>query len=110
MQNSEYTIEQLAWERNMLALKYAMRVNAMSDFIDAAILDKDTDTACGWYFDDDGTRVISLDHGKICFRIPDDFNVGRLPQIEAPEKIKCMSDKQWEYIADCCGIKGQKKC
>jgi hypothetical protein len=64
------------WERNMLALRYAD----------------------GWYFDDieDNTyladgypvaryegwrRVLSLDGGKMTFHVPDDFDVGNLPQI-----------------------------
>lgn len=53
-------------ERNLLALKYAD----------------------GWYFDTDNNwdgwhRVLSLDEGACCFHIPDDFNVGNLPQIGA---------------------------
>ena len=53
-------------ERNLLALKYAD----------------------GWYYDGDNnwpgwTRVLSLDGGRMCFHIPDDFLVGNLPMIES---------------------------
>lgn len=53
------------WERNVLALRYAD----------------------GWYNDDDSAfkgwrRVLTLDSGKICFHIPDEFDVGNLPEVE----------------------------
>lgn len=66
--NKDLSIEQQKdgayWERNMLALRYAQ----------------------GWYYDHDNNwegwkRVLSLDGGKLCFHIPDDFDVGDLKQI-----------------------------
>ena len=53
------------WERNMLALHFAD----------------------GWYNDTDNNwegwkRVLSLCNGAMCFHIPDEFDVGNLPQIE----------------------------
>lgn len=70
------------WERNVLALHFA-----------------DTAAGDGWYNDDvpvegpqsrglwkprfDGwRRVISLQNGSITFHVPDDFEVGNLPEIE----------------------------
>lgn len=53
------------WERNMIALRFAD----------------------GWYYDTDNNwegwlRVLSLDGGRMCFHIPDSFDVGNLPQIQ----------------------------
>jgi len=52
-------------ERNLLALHYAQ----------------------GWYRDTDNNwegfqRVLSLDHGRLTFHIPDGFDVGNLPEID----------------------------
>lgn len=61
----EETKDLAYWERNVLALKYA------DGFY------KDTENNYpGWL------RVLSLEGGKITFHIPDDFNVGDLPEIE----------------------------
>jgi len=68
--NEKMTVDEtkdLAYlERNLLALRYAD----------------------GWYYDTDNNwdgwkRVLSLDDGKMCFHIPDDFEVGCLIEIEA---------------------------
>ena len=103
--NPELTDKETAdlayWERNMLALRYAD----------------------GWYFDDvpandpkgrpiDGLffadshprfqgwrRVLSLDAGKITFHIPDDFDVGDLPQIK-PNWDGHTTEEKWRRIAD----------
>jgi len=70
------------WERNMLALAFA-----------------DPSKGDGWYNDDEVAlgnageghwaprypgwrRVISLRNGSMTFHVPDDFEVGNLPQIE----------------------------
>lgn len=52
-------------ERNLLALRYA----------DGWYYDKDNDWP-GW------RRVLSLDNGRMCFHIPDEFSVGNLPEVE----------------------------
>lgn len=69
------------WERNMLALHFAE--GWYND--DITIFDDDANdpkvlikSPCleGW------RRVITLDGGKITFHIPDDFDVGDLPEVE----------------------------
>jgi hypothetical protein len=73
MKNRTYTenmtekemIDLAYYERNMLALRFAE----------------------GWYYDIENNwtgwkRVLCLDNDKMNFHIPDDFNVGNLPQIE----------------------------
>lgn len=74
------------WERNMLALRYAQ----------------------GWYNDDTSNytgwrRVLSLDQGKITFHIPDDFDVGDLPEIE-PNWDGHTTEEKWKRIMKYRGI------
>ena len=74
------TAELAYWERNMLALRYAD----------------------GWYNDvennwDGWKRVLSLDGGKMCFHIPDDFEVGRLKEIE-PNWDGHTTEEKWERV------------
>ena len=78
----EETKDLAYWERNMLALRYAD----------------------GWYYDTDNDwdgwkRVLSLDNGKMCFHIPDDFNVGRLKQIK-PNWNGHSTEEKWAYVMD----------
>ncbi len=81
------------WERNVLALKYAE----------------------GWYNDDveercrdtygpisgprfDGwRRVLSLDGGRATFHVPDDFDVGNLPEIK-PNWDGHTTEEKWARI------------
>jgi hypothetical protein len=68
------------YERNMIALRYAD----------------------GWYYDTDNNwdgwkRVLSLDGGKMCFHIPDDFKVGDLQQIE-PSWDGHTTEEKWARI------------
>lgn len=67
--NKEMTIEETKdlayWERNVLALKYA----------EGFYKDLENNYP-GWL------RVLSLEGGAITFHIPDDFEVGNLPEIE----------------------------
>lgn len=74
------------WERNMLALHYAD----------------------GWYRDLENNypgwgRVLCLEKGKITFHIPDDFNVGNLPEITS-----CWdghsTEQKWKRILAAKGI------
>ena len=70
------------WERNMLALRYAE--GWYNDDVDQAegYVNPFTGESYikpryeGW------RRVLSLEGGKITFHVPDDFDVGNLPQIE----------------------------
>lgn len=72
------------WERNMLALQLAMFMNDVAGPLIAAVPGY---YPCGWYNDTDNNwegwkRVISINNGSITFHIPDDFDVGNLPEIE----------------------------
>lgn len=73
-------------ERNLLALRYAD----------------------GWYLDKENDwpgykRVLSLDGGKICFHIPDDFEVGDLPEI-APNWDGHTTEQKWIRVRRARGI------
>ena len=74
-------------ERNLLALWYAD----------------------GWYNDDQSAfpgwrRVLSLQYGSMCFHIPDDFDVGRLPEIKPNWNGHSTRDK-WTRVMDAFKIK-----
>lgn len=83
------------WERNMLALLYAD----------------------GWYNDDEPSkapgfsqprydgwrRVLTLADGKVTFHIPDDFDVGSLPQIE-PNWDGHTTEEKWARVMLATGI------
>jgi len=83
--NAEESKNGAYWERNMLALAFA---NYMNDMVRSMIKEIAPEYyPCGWYFDTDNNwegwkRVISLNNGSMTFHIPDDFDVGNLPQIE----------------------------
>lgn len=62
---AEETKDLAYWERNVLALKYA----------DGFYKDIENNYQ-GWL------RVLSLEGGRITFHIPDDFNVGNLPELQ----------------------------
>jgi hypothetical protein len=79
------------WERNVLALRYAEGwYNDDVESDECPHEDQNPAAACsrcereapmkprfdGW------RRVLSLEGGKITFHIPDDFDVGNLPEIE----------------------------
>jgi hypothetical protein len=112
-EDSHYTPEEEAdgayWERNMLALQYAKRVNEMLSLIFAAMhAPVPPQCLCGWYNDTDNNwdgwhRVISLDGGEITFHIPDDFEVGTLPKIKANWDGHTTKQK-WNRIANQNGV------
>jgi hypothetical protein len=61
-------VQKVYWERNMLALLLANKTDGS-----------------GWYCDENSKRnkrVISINHGQITFHVPDDFDLGDLPEIE----------------------------
>lgn len=70
------------WERNVLALFYAE----------------------GWYADTENSypgwsRVLSLNGGSITFHIPDDFYIGKLPEIKPNWDGHTTKDKWSRMIA-----------
>ena len=79
------------WERNMLALRYAdgwynddVLIRVMDDSVYVSRFQ-------GW------RRVLSLDGGRITFHIPDDFDVGNLPEI-APNWDGHSTELKWARI------------
>jgi hypothetical protein len=88
------------WERNMLALLLGTTINKYLESANAPI-------DCGWYYDTDNNwdgwkRVIGLFGGTIAFHIPDDFDVGSLPQIEQNWDGHTTREK-WERVMNICG-------
>lgn len=75
------------WERNVLALRFA----------DGWYSDRENDFP-GWL------RVLSLDNGKITFHIPDDFDIGDLPEIKKNWDGHSTHEK-WQRILSARGIK-----
>lgn len=98
------------WERNMMALQYALRVNSILSGMFAAMhVPCPKECLCGWYDagecgTDHFSRILSLDGGEITFLIPDDFNVGNLPEIEPNGQNRTDFD-QWNQIAENAGFK-----
>ena len=96
------------WERNMLALDYAFRVNAVMKLAFAAMhAPVPQECLCGWFADTDNNwdgwhRVISLNGGEMCFHIPDDFDIGTLPEIEKNWDGHTTRQK-WNRVAKNCG-------
>lgn len=89
------------YERNMLALLMATTVNAIEENFGFS-------HSNGWYFDTDNNwegwlRVISLNHGQVTFHIPDDFDLGELPQIQ-PNWNGHSTEEKWQYVKEECGI------
>jgi hypothetical protein len=88
--NKEMSLEEAKdlayWERNVLALNYAD----------------------GWYFDRENNyfgwqRVLSLEKGQITFHIPDNFDVGTLPEIK-PNWDGHTTEEKWKRILEMKGV------
>jgi hypothetical protein len=97
------------WERNMLALQLAMFMNDVTRNIMGLAQTVPDYYPCGWYNDTDNNwdgwkRVISINNGGTTFHIPDDFDVGNLPQIE-PNWDGHTTRQKWEQIMQQCGCK-----
>jgi hypothetical protein len=101
------------WERNMLALYFACYANkSWKSYI--ALLEVDggdtsklpQDLPCGWYHHGEyegWTRVISLFDGRITFHVPDDFDLGSLPQID-PNWDGHTTEEKWVRMMKKCGV------
>lgn len=95
------------WERNMLALQLAMYMNDIVKAQLGGILDGYE--PCGWYYDVDNNwegwkRVISINNGSMTFHIPDDFDIGNLPEID-PNWDGHTTEQKWRNVMENCGCK-----
>lgn len=95
--NGSKFVQNVYWERNMLALLLANQTEGS-----------------GWYFDqkaiDNGklnTKVISVGYGNITFHTPNDFDMGDLTMIE-PDWDGHSTAEKWENIDTMCGIESSK--
>ena len=89
------------WERNVLALHFAdgwynddLPINWAADaHVNTGVyaLAEKRPRYQGW------RRVLSLDYGAITFHIPDDFDVGDLPQIE-PNWDGHTTEEKWRRV------------
>lgn len=89
------------FERNMLAVLMANRENEMCDKLGEP-------RTCGWYYDTENNwegwmRVISISNGQLTFHIPDDFEIGTLPEIE-PNWDGHTTEAKWMSVMDYCNI------
>lgn len=97
------------WERNMLALYTANQLNrqAIMQHYDKHGMNFDgLLLPCGYYVHGEWkgwSRVITLDHGKITFHVPDDFDLGGLPQVKSNWDGHTTEEK-WQYVAKKCGV------
>jgi len=89
------TQELAYWERNMLALKYAD--GWYNDYVLVDLGMRKAPRYEGWL------RVLSLEGGRITFHIPDDFDVGNLPEIQ-PNWDGHTTEQKWSRIAESRGI------
>lgn len=83
------------WERNMLALMIAT-THAGHQCCGKS----------GWYHHgayEGWARVISIGDGKITFHVPDDFDMGDLPEIE-PNWDGHSTQEKWKYVMSICGV------
>lgn len=97
--SAEETKNGAYWERNMLALYIGILDNGYW-------CDDPKRIECGWYVHGEyegWSRVISLFGGKVTFHVPDDFDLGKLPQIE-PNWDGHTTEQKWIEIMKACGI------
>lgn len=102
------------WERNMLALTFANYMNDVARAtLQGMVFFKDMEIneflPCGWYHHGDESyvgwsRVISLNEGRVTFHIPDDFDLGTLPEIESNWDGHTTEEK-WLNLMELCGCK-----
>lgn len=91
------------WERNMLAV---MLAHVTNDNYHNSFGKIPAGKESGWYVHGEWegwSRVISIDGGKITFHVPDDFDLGHLPQI-APNWDGHTTEEKWNYAMDICGM------
>jgi hypothetical protein len=94
------------WERNMLALLLAKELNEKVE--GGFVVGGQRVVVAGWYPHqgepwEGWSRVISLYHGRVTFHVPDDFDLGGLPQIE-PNWDGHSTEEKWKYVMEECGV------
>lgn len=111
--SAEETKDLAYWERNVLALKYAEGwyyddvpfnvkrelCSADQQMLESAGIKLKTVASRypGW------RRVLSLEGGTITFHIPDDFDVGTLPQVE-PNWDGHTTEEKWRRVLQARGV------
>lgn len=99
--STEETKDLAYWERNTLALHFA------EGWYNDDVWGKGTDGVlnftCKMARYDGWRRVLSLEGGSITFHIPDDFNVGNLPEIE-PNWDGHTTAEKWQRVLEKKGI------
>lgn len=99
------------WERNMLALVLANMLNKQAikeqHRLYGHTKGRPFELPCGYYIHGEWpgwSRVISINHGEYTFHVPDDFDIGYLPQIE-PNWDGHSTEEKWHRLMNLCGIK-----
>lgn len=103
------------WERSMLAVYMGIYANKAWNQLrevqrESGHIVDNRPAPCGWYLDTDNNwggwhRVVSLFDGKAGFHVPDNFDLGDLPEIEPNWNGHTTQDK-WERIRQLCGMRG----
>ena len=94
-------------QQNLIVLHYAYRVNELLKGMFAAMhVPCPHECLCGYYIDNahvEGyTRVLSLNGGEVTIRIPDDLDVGNLPEL-LPNK-QYNDDEMWARVKKDLGL------
>lgn len=111
--STEETKNLAYWERNMLALLLADYSNRVfHEELKNRGVPKDViakSFKSGWYYDRDNNwdgwkRVISIENGEITFHVPDNFDMGNLPEIK-PNWNGLSTEDKWRLVMAVCGCK-----
>lgn len=97
-------------ERNYLAVLLAKTMNKYNNIAYGGHVPKDY--ISGWYEHGDPSyvgwqRVVSIDGGVITFHVPDDFDLGDLPEIK-PNWDGSSTQEKWNYVARLCNMKTEE--
>ncbi len=92
------------WERNVLALHYAD--GWYNDDVEDHVYENGMVASDSWGPRFPGwRRVLTLEHGHITFHIPDDFDVGTLPEVP-PNWDGHTTEEKWREILSMNGVDG----
>lgn len=99
------------WERNMLALFLANYMNSVyaQNYRITNPTGEIKNWPCGWYRHEgegfeDWSKVISIANGKFTFHVPNDFDLGELPEIK-PNWDGHTTEEKWKNIMKICGCR-----